>query len=245
MKIKKILIVNQLYYPDGGGSEIFTKMLSEDLNKSYEVFVLTINSSSSSIKKEKIDGINVIRIPTRNLYWVGDKHTHTSFEKIKWHLNQVFSNKQFEVIKKEIDMLEPDIIIAQQIDGIGTNLYKLANQYRIIQTLHDSNILNPTKTKFVNYFLSPVNKKRSKKIKEVTGVSSFINDTYRESGFFPNAKFSIIENEIIATCLTDKKTKSRNKRLKVGFVGQLVSQKGIKVFNPEIYSALKEYNEKI
>ena len=179
---------------------------------------------------ENINGIEVIRLSSENIYWGADRKEHGVNTKIRWHLNTLFSRKFISKVEEVIDDIEPEVILIQNLSEFGTKIYKVSKKYRMIQVLRDYNLIEPTKNIFFNTIFSRINKMRSKKIHEVVSVSKFTESIYKNAQYFLNAKFSVIGNVVKAECLTTKEVKLKNKKLKVGFFGQAMAHKGINEF---------------
>jgi glycosyltransferase involved in cell wall biosynthesis len=69
-----ILFINSLYHPYiGGGAEIILKNLVEGLyRKGHQVTVLTTGHESGR-HEEQVNGIRVIRLGIKNIYWHYDE----------------------------------------------------------------------------------------------------------------------------------------------------------------------------
>lgn len=66
----KIMIFNALYYPYRvGGAEISVQLLAEELvRQGNKVCVVTLGESQSR-EKRFINGVDVISLPLKNVYW--------------------------------------------------------------------------------------------------------------------------------------------------------------------------------
>lgn len=66
----KIMIFNALYHPYRvGGAEISVQLLAEELVRQGEK-VCVVTLSENKIREERfINGVNVISLPLRNVYW--------------------------------------------------------------------------------------------------------------------------------------------------------------------------------
>ncbi|MDR2834225.1 MAG: hypothetical protein LBV67_10965, partial [Streptococcaceae bacterium] len=166
MNMKKIIIINSIYYPTIiGGAEISTKILAEELNAEYEVTMLTTTRKKDKTIEEEIDGVKVIRIPTTNAYWMPERDSAGKLQKIYWHFYDHFSVKQFQKVEKIVDEIKPDLILIQNTPGFGTKIWNLSKKYRVVQTLRDYKLIEPTNKKIFNKILGPVNQHRSNKVK--------------------------------------------------------------------------------
>ncbi|WP_454844299.1 glycosyltransferase family 4 protein [Priestia megaterium] len=228
---KKILIVNSFYTPDiVGGAEISTQVLAESLNQQFEVYVLT-SSNNKDIIYEEINGVQVIRIPNRNIYSALDNYAPNTVEKLYWHFNNTFNKKQKKAINQIIQEIRPDIIHTQNLNGIGTYIWKLGkvNNTLIMHTLRDYQLIQPTKIGLINKLIASINKKRAKHVDVVVGISRYILGEFVSNDFFNCASRKVIYNTINNKTV-EKNLKKEKGPLKVSYFGRLETEKGIEFF---------------
>ncbi|PCS01428.1 glycosyltransferase [Lactococcus fujiensis] len=245
--MKKIVLISSFYYPTVlGGSELTTKDRGEVLQQlGYDVTVITTKEKAQNVTNEIINGVKIIRLPVKSIYWSGDKKIHTPLQKLIKKIYEIYSHQPLHDIEKMIHEIEPDLIIMHSICmGFGTAIYELAKNYRVIQILHDNQVMNPTWNKYFNFIFARINRKRSKLIKEISPVSVFLGEDYQNAGFFPNAEVNPIFNVVNAPALAKKEEKPRGRKLKIGFFGTLARHKGIYEFIDSI-SLCPEIIEKV
>lgn len=228
--MKKILIVNSYYAPTiVGGAEISTQLLAEDLTKYYKVCVLTTGSHRIGIKREENNGVEIYRIPCLNLYWPVGNNSKSNLIKLGWHLINVFNPFQYILLKKIVKEINPDIIHTQNLNGIGTYIWKIAKNLKLttIHTTRDYTLFNPVKNSYVNKLLANIHKRRSNNyVDRVVGISRFILDQHREKGFFQYSQDSIIHN-VVNSKRYQRKERYEGDPLIIGYFGQIEEIKGI------------------
>jgi glycosyltransferase involved in cell wall biosynthesis len=154
----------------------------------------------------------------------------------------LFNPFQYFLLKKIIKEKRPDIIHTQNLNGIGTYIWSICSNLGIpvVHTLRDYSLLKPTTNKFINEIFLGINRRRSKKVRSVTGISNFILNKYKKLKFFPNAKQKVIFNVVhTKSNYNDKMVNSG--ALTVGYFGRLELYKGIGLF----IKVIKEIDEKI
>jgi len=229
---KKVLIVNSFYFPDVvGGAEISTQVLAEKLNENFDVSILTSTDDNGHVKTDIVNGINVYRIPNFNIYSDLNKNNPNSFEKIYWHYKNLFNKKKKTEIQNIIRKIKPDIIHTQNLNGIGTEIWKIGklNDATIIHTLRDYQLKNPTKISLINQIISFVNRRRSKDVDWIVGISKYILNEFIQSKFFKKASDKVIYNTINNKTI-ERTNSDMSKPLKVGYIGRLELEKGIEFF---------------
>lgn len=231
MSQKKLLIVNSFYYPNViGGAEISTKLLAEDMNSEFTVCVLTTGKQRNGLVVEKINNVEIWRLPNFNLYWAGIYKKRNVFLKLMWHMINAFNPFQNYLLKKTIKKINPDLIHTQNLLGIGTSVWRVAFKLSIpvLHTLRDYSLFNPVTNDILNRLLSKINRKRAKYVNEVVGISNFIIQAHQRKHFFEHTQSHIIYNIVHTTgCVSIEKKKTS---LTVGYFGQLEEIKGIHVF---------------
>lgn len=234
---KKILLINSYYYPDiVGGAEVSVKLLAEDLYSSgYDVTVIT---TSTNDKVDFVNGIKVIRIKHRNLYWLKESKGVSNWKKTLWHLIAMFGWNNRKILKKLILEEKPVVVLSQNLLGIGTYHWGILRKLGIpsILTLRDYALINPTPINLLNKIAKMILKQRIKNIDVVVGVSRFIlNDFLRVLPNLKNLDNKVIYNKINSSIIKEikqphEKCSSNNtleKKITIGFVGQINRNKGL------------------
>ncbi|ARA98319.1 glycosyltransferase family 4 protein [Geobacillus thermodenitrificans] len=231
MRKKKLLILNSFYSPTViGGAEISTQLLAEALTKYYEVYVLATGAQRRKIEVDHINGVTVCRIPCLNIYWPGDKKDRNILAKLIWHLFNVCNPIQKKVLENIIKRINPDIIHTQNLMGLGTYIWGIANKYSIpvVHTLRDYALFQPVSNKYINKIIEKINRKRSGQARAVVGISDYILNQHLNRGFFKDS-FSTSIHNVVKSERYPKKIRSKGEPLIIGYFGQLEKNKGVEL----------------
>ena len=227
--LKKILIINSFYFPTiVGGAEISTQLLAEGLTSDYEVHVLTTGTQKKNIEISVINNVKVHRIQNFNIYSPLDREEKGSIRKLTWHLINIYQPFQAKLLKKLIKEINPDIIHSQNLMGIGTYVWDIANHLSIpvVHTTRDYALVEPVNSTIINSLIHRINIKRSNKVKQVVGISKYILNYHLEKSLFSNAQKNIIGNVVNANRF-ERKRRQDKEPLTIGYFGQVSSNKGI------------------
>lgn len=236
--MKKILIVNSLYFPNvTGGAERSVQLLAEGLKKAgLNVIVI------STADQDKIDIVNEIKVyylNIPNLYWMRTAKQQPKYKKPLWHLidsyNPFAASKLTEIIKTE----HPDLIHTNNLAGFSVSVWNAARRLNIpiVHTIRDHYLLCPNSTMYKNdrncptqcpscRMLSIPRKKKSSIVSAVVGVSRFILEKHEKYGCFPEAK---IRTHIYNSSDLGIPAKPANKtsgQITFGIIGMLAPVKG-------------------
>ncbi|EOG8708300.1 glycosyltransferase family 4 protein [Bacillus cereus] len=245
--MKKILIVNSYYAPTiVGGAEVSTQLLAEGLTKHYQVYVLTTGSQKSGIQKEEKNGVKIYRIPCMNLYWPAEQRDRSNLMKLGWHFINTFNIKQYKLLKKLLVEIRPDIMHTQNLNGVGTYIWGIAKKLGIItvHTTRDYALFEPVKIQFINKILLHFNKRRSKYVDYVVGISEFILNKHKEKNIFPYSKESVVHN-IVNAMRCERKPRKVGSPLIIGYFGQLSEKKGVHLLTQAIGLLSKDIVSKL
>ncbi|MEK5197079.1 glycosyltransferase family 4 protein [Bacillus sp. FSL M7-0884] len=245
--MKKILIVNSYYAPTiVGGAEVSTQLLAEGLTKHYQVYVLTTGSQKSGIQKEEKNGVKIYRIPCMNLYWPAEQRDRSNLIKLGWHFINTFNIKQYKLLKKLLIEIRPDIMHTQNLNGVGTYIWGIAKKLGIItvHTTRDYALFEPVKIQFINKILLHFNKRRSKYVDYVVGISEFILNKHKEKNIFPYSKESVVHN-IVNAMRCERKPRKVGSPLIIGYFGQLSEKKGVHLLTQAIGLLSKDIVSKL
>ncbi|MGG8250307.1 glycosyltransferase family 4 protein [Klebsiella aerogenes] len=236
----KIMIFNSLYYPYRvGGAEISVQLLAEELiNQGNIVCVVTLGENK--IREERlINGVNVITLPLKNVYWPFSEEKKTSLKKILWHIIDIYNIFICKEISNEIKKFEPDVVHTNNLSGFSISVWNAVkkNDIRLVHTSRDYYLFHPNSTLFKNnknmnvnslevMFWSFLKKKLSNRVDVYIGISDFISQLHIRNGFFANAKHGVIYNSVNKIISEPSSTKIK----RVGFLGRLTYEKGFNEF---------------
>jgi len=241
----KILYINVLYAPFiGGGAEITLKHLAEGMkDKGHKVRILSLTENNIK-EKETIEGVDVIRLPIKNLYFPYFKNRKKpSHKKMKfWHLIDTYNPLYMYSIKKEIQQFSPDVISVHNMQGFSVAIWDILKSLKIpfVQVLHDQYLLCPanmfrnqqlcteqcTQCKILRF----PHKIKSKNV-NVVGISNFILNKFLNYGYFNNAKIKkvIYNSRKFNQNLIQIDNRMNTNDIVFGYIGTLIQYKGIEV----------------
>jgi hypothetical protein len=136
----KILLVSALYAPDAvGGAEAVVADLARWLaGRKEDVTVLTL-TPGRKVRYGRVDGIKVLRLPLRNIYWFYPKRRRNLLAKTVWHLLDGVNVLMYLAAGKVFRRLRPDLVHTHQVTGFSTLIWLAAKRAGIplVHTLHD------------------------------------------------------------------------------------------------------------
>ena len=120
-----------------------------------------------------------------NLYWLV-KRKERELKKLGWHFINAFNLSQYKLLEKLLVEIQPDIMHTQNLNGIGTYIWRIAKQLNIptVHTTRDYALFEPVNNQFINKVLLHFNRVRSKYVDCVVGISQFILDEHKQRGYF-------------------------------------------------------------
>lgn len=247
----KILVINSLYSPYiGGGAEIICQNLAEELNaRGYEVFVLTTGGGSKTIK-DTVNGIPVIRMGLRNLYFAKQAKRPHKIVRFIWHLVDMYNPLAKIEVDRIIADLKPNVALCHNISGFSISLWSslYSHNIPIIEVLHDQYLRCPNCNTYKNgkvcnkqcltcRLMRLPHRRISRKVNTVVGVSEYVLNSMVGNGYFKDSKKYVIHNAQAIESPEEKRHWDGRSPLKVGYIGTLTEAKGIKMLI-EVFKSL-------
>ena len=239
----KVLLVNTFYTPDVyGGAEISIQKLAEELVKNY--IDVTVLATSNIAKREKLNGVNVIRIKTNNLYDTIKVKNQGGITKGLYKVIDLYNIFNYNKFYKIIEEINPDVIHTNNMYGISPIIWSIANKknIKVVHTVRDYNLICP----FVHYscendkckYTSICKLYRKFEIKNcnIVNTSIFISQTVKKifncNKYFRNSQQEVIYNAIDFDLeslqkIIDYKLKVNKKEVNFVYIGTLDFHKGI------------------
>ena len=114
------------------------------------------------------------------------KRKERELKKLGWHFINAFNLSQYKLLEKLLVEIQPDIMHTQNLNGIGTYIWRIAKQLNIptVHTTRDYALFEPVNNQFINKVLLHFNRVRSKYVDCVVGISQFILDEHKQRGYF-------------------------------------------------------------
>jgi Glycosyltransferase len=242
----KIVLVNNLYAPwSRGGAERIAEKMVEGLEKAgHEVFVITTAPTGSRTP-------NIIYLPS--LFYNLEKYPFAV--RFFWHLWDNFNFTNYFKIKKILRELKPELVITNNLQGIGFFLPRLLRRLKIkhIHILHDIQLLHPSGLMFwgqEKLLNSPHAKIYQALMRWLLGSpavvispSQWLLTEHEKRGFFKKSQKKILANYFSEQILS-KNTKYQipNTKYEFLYVGQIENHKGVKFLVEAFIKFLSENN---
>lgn len=252
----RVILFNTLYHPyKVGGAELSVQALAEKFsNLGLTIGVVTLAEEEGEFE---INGVKIWRLKLENTFWPFGEQVRSNFEKLQWHLVDVYNTSYKKKINEIINLFYPDVIHTNNLSGFSVHLWKIikTRNIKIVHTLRDYYLLCPKTTKFKNgntctktcvdcAILSFVKKKASQNVDAVVGISDYILNEHIENGLFKNAQKKVIFNGFEINETNNKPLIfDHNSYLKFGYIGQINKAKGVEVLLKSLsnYKSLKNW----
>lgn len=238
--IMRVLIVNTLYYPYKiGGAEVSVQLLAEELTrKGHQVRVVCLHNEKEK-KTDIINGVEVIYLPLKNIYWPFSDVQEGKIKRLFWHIIDNYNILMANELSKEIDEFKPDVVHTNNIAGFSVAIWAEVKKRKIklVHTSRDYYLFHPNSIMFSKNknmepeetsvkFWSFVKKIASKRVDKYIGISNYIRKFHMENGFFTKASTNYIYNAVeklpVAVNCSDS--------LRFGFIGRLTKDKGFDIY---------------
>lgn len=247
----KILLFNTFYYPKlVGGAEISVQILAEQLaHAGHQVFLVTFGEVQNV---SKLNGVVLIRITQKNIFFHYRASSKNKLSKIGWHLIDSCNPFYYFFIKKIINRIKPDVVHTHNIQGFSPLIWYFIKKQHVplVHTMRDYYLL----CQRCNLFNSGQNcstlckdcsithriKKNFLKHPDlVVGVSQFIVNKHEH--YLPalkNKKTTHVYNPILLpeTVASVTQSQSVNEKIRFGFIGRLSADKGVEYLINELLS---------
>lgn len=251
----KIAFISGLYPPAViGGAEIILQNLVEGIRaQGHEVLVLT-TKEEGEVDRELVNGVPVIRVPIRNIYWHGHRERPGVVKRAIWHAVDSANFSMLSAARKILQEERPDALNVHVIEGWSAGVLEVGKSLGIptVQVLHSRNFICPNSNMFRNgracktqclscKILRIRHRSISNSADAVVGVSQFVLDRHLSEGYFSKTKRqTAIHNarDLPTADLEPRCPKAnRNKQnLIFGFIGTLNPAKGVELLIEEFLS---------
>ncbi|OQA36892.1 MAG: D-inositol 3-phosphate glycosyltransferase [Parcubacteria group bacterium ADurb.Bin326] len=232
----KVALFHCIYKPDyRGGAEVVVENIARAIkNSGKDIFVVSVGRSD---RHEIIDGIDVFRIKPFNIFNFLDINRQPAWKRLLWHVidlaNDIQTWKIFKLLLKE----KPDLIISNNLKGLGYGVPLLAKLMNIkhVHIIHDMQLIHPSGLYRDGQLLNFLEKAYLFFCKSLFGNPSkvvfpsfHIRDTYDRLGFFKNSTKVVLGNPLPLNVNIKKlKKDKKDDEVVFAFVGQIEEYKGI------------------
>ena len=206
----KIVLISFLYEPElgGGSAQVVFSLAQELAAQGREITVIT---SAPKGKKtiEYQNGIKIIRFSPRNLYWVNEKDTQSTFRKILWQLFDVWNPYVYKSVRGFLEVEKPDLVHVHKLRGLSPSVWGAvrANGIKALaHTCHDYELVSPeglfdgkvgqwaAERALIMRPYQMIRAGFSRQVRFVSGPSKFILDVHNRMGFFKSSTWQVIPN---------------------------------------------------
>src|SRR5690606_27657814 len=130
-----ILIFNTLYSPlKVGGAELSVQSLAEGfVNRGQRVGVVTLGEQD---EEYDLNGVRVWRLKLENIFWPFINKERNGFQRLKWHINDMYNSSYYLAVNKIIEDFSPDIVYTNNLAGFSVSIWDIAKKHnlRIVHT---------------------------------------------------------------------------------------------------------------
>lgn len=227
----KIGLLNNLYKPyQRGGAERIVELLYQELSElGHEVFVI---STKGDINKE---GEEKYAYYLPSVY--SDLSKHSLIYRLGWQIFNLINIPKYLKIKKIIKEQQPDLIISNNLMGLGTlSLLAISkSKARHFHIIHDIQLLHPSglmyygHEKIIKSLLAKIYQKINNlffKKAVIISPSKWLLDTHKNCSLFLKNESVVITNPLPNISPVN----NQSNRSGFVFVGQLEYHKGLDLF---------------
>lgn len=232
----KIGIIHSIYKPQTrGGAEVVMETIVSGLrNRGHEVFIICVGRTEQS---EELDGSKVYRLKHFNLFNFFDLGAKPVWQRLIWHLVDMFNDVQTWRVFKILYQEKPDLVITGSLKGIGYEIPKLLKILKLknIHIVHDMQLLHPSGLLPDKDGFSWLERAYSAACRFLFGSpsvvvfpSEYISNIYRRFKFFQSSEIRVIGNPLPpGTKVARRRSANEDSKIVFAFVGQLEEYKGI------------------
>lgn len=236
-----IVIVATMYAPfPGGGAERVVRLQAETLAaRGHAVHVLTLGEPGSGAVHAELEGVHVVRLGIRNLYYPGTCEP-AMLTRVAWHARDFANLAMARAAREQVASLAPDIVVCHNIAGWSAAIWPALRSLRvpIVQVLHDQYLRCVRSTMFASDRCSSPclscramrlpHRRLSRVPDAVVGVSRFVLESHLDAGYFRDVP---VRTFIHNVSHLDPRGRSMpplaGPQIVFGFIGGLAAIKGI------------------
>jgi glycosyltransferase involved in cell wall biosynthesis len=236
----RVLYVNKLYPPDvGGGAEVTLSSIVKGV-RARGVEARVVTTCSDSVRRQgSVEGVDVVRLPLRNVYWHNDTCSRPRALTLLWHGIDSYNVAMQRALRREIEAFAPDLVSFHNLAGFSASAWAAAADAGVpaVQVLHDYYHLcarsqlhhgaDNCDTRCVSCRVLRLGRGRaSRKLQAVVGISQAVLTRHLEAGVFADVDVrTVIHNARPMTPGPARQPKPRAQTF--GYLGTLGAWKGV------------------
>lgn len=238
----KILFITAKYYPEGAGAGRSVRNLAEAVVESgHEAVVLRLSKDGQK-REEILDGVKIIYLPLRNIYWLDAKPSNP-LVRLLWHAIDSYNILAARDVGKILDTEKPDIVNSNIISGFSVAIYKAVKKrgIKLVHTMRDYYLMCPQSGMFAGGHaceeicakckpFAAVRRHEARNVDLFLSNSNYVAQRHKSLGAIGEDKITYVQynmnqDENIAA----PKTLSKNNTIRFGFIGRLDPVKGLEI----------------
>jgi glycosyltransferase involved in cell wall biosynthesis len=204
----------------------------------HEVHVITLGKLEDPAEGV-LNGVQLHRVPLRNLYWPFPFARVGLAAKVAWHARDANNAAMARSVGLLLDRLRPEVVNTHNLAGFSAAVWEAAagRALPIVHTLHDHYLLCPYSTMFRSArsceqpclrcrIATAPRRRQARHVRAVIGVSRYILERHLDGGLFCKAAASVVYN---GSRMPERVPELRTpgEPLRVGFLGTLAPNKGL------------------
>ena len=241
----KIVLINTLYPPDAvGGAERVVQTLARMLVRRGDQVTVLCLSEQGVAGTDFDEGVKVLRVPLRNLYWPFGIAQPSAPARLAWHAIDSFNLAAARTVDRVLREEAPDVVHTHNLAGFSTRAWNAikALGLPLVHTLHDYYLLCPRSTMYGRdgNCVSPCGscagfslprRTASALVDSVAGVSRFVLERHVAEGMFSeHAARHVVHNGLThawAAPALPPSPRPSTSLLRIGYMGRIEANKGI------------------
>lgn len=237
---RRVALISSLFPPlTVGGAELVVEQLAVGLaHEGVECHVITLTDEHAS-QHGQHDGVEVVRLPLRNLYWPHGRTERSAPLRSLWHVRDAWNRAMARSVGRELDRIRPDVVNTHNLSGFSAAIWSTVvdRGIPIVHTMHDQYLLCPRTTMYRDgrncerqcagcRLLTAPRRTQSGRPAVVTGPSRFIIDRHVAHGWFADVPTRVIHNAVRTPAIAEGQDRS-SRSFRFGFLGRIAATKGI------------------
>lgn len=239
----KPLFISALYHPNQvGGAEKVARLVAEGMLAHGHQPVVVTTQEGPGDQVAHVNGVKVHYIGLKNLYWPYVRKERSAIAKASWHGIDRYNPLMARAISRVLAAERPDVVHTHNLTGFSCAVWNSVKSRRLplVHTLHDYSLMCPRTSMFregancqgqcatCSLYTSP-SKRMSQRVDHVVGVSRFTLERHLAAGYFRAAgQAHVICNGVAGRPSAAPRQALPGRPLRLGYVGQLTAQKGIR-----------------
>ena len=238
----RVLFIGSMYAPYiGGGAELVLQNQAESLAaRGHDVHVLTLGLPGTPREDTRSNGVAIVRVPIRNIYFQGDRQQHGALSKLAWHALDCYNPAAAGVAERLVRETAPDVVVCHNVPGWSGAVWPALEStgVPVVQVLHDQYVRCIRSNMFKHdvcgtpcascTVMRLPHRRLTQGLGAVVGVSDYILRTLVDDGFFADARIKTAIRNVSHLDTRDLATPPlAGAEVVFGFIGSINPSKGV------------------